>query len=99
MRVLQFGVKEGFSFQNKEVPSIHGFKGKKDNSHNGYNHIGYKSHKTLKRHQSDFPVETITCGSKLIFVYIDVIEYENIGDVRAPVIKIIESKRRLETAA
>ena len=71
--VSQFGANEGFSFENEEVPSILGFNGIKDNS-NGYIHIGYKSHKTLNRHQRDFPVD-ITCGSQLIFVYIDVIEY------------------------
>ena len=92
--VLQFGANEGFSFENKEIPNILGFKGIKDNSHDGYIHIGYKSHKTLNRHQSDFPVD-INCGSQIIFVYIDVIEYQNIGDVRAPVIKIIEFERRL----
>ena len=91
--VLQFGANEGLSFENEEVPSILGFKGIKDDSHDGYIQIGYKSHKNLNRHQSDFPVD-ITCGSQLIFVYIDVIEYQNIGDVRAPVIKIIESERR-----
>ena len=96
--VLQFGANEGFSFENEEVPSILGFKGIKDNSHDGYIHIGYKSHKTLNRHQSDFPVD-ITCGSQLIFVYIDVIEYQIIGDVRAPVIKIIETERRLRNGS
>ena len=98
MRVLKFGVQEVFSFEYKEVPSILGFKGKKDNSHDGYIHIGYKSNKTLNRHQSDFPVD-ITCGSQLIFFYIDVIECQIIGDVRAPVIKIIESKRRLRNGS
>ena len=96
--VLQFGANEGFSFENEEVPSILGFKGIKDNSHDGYIHIGYKSHKTLNRHQSDFPVD-ITCGSQLIFVYIDVIEYQIIGDVGAPVIKIIETERRLRNGS
>ena len=96
--VLQFGANEGFSFENEEVPSKLGFKGIKDNSHDGYIHIGYKSHKTLNRHQSDFPVY-ITCGSQLIFVYIDVIEYQIIGNVRAPVIKIIETERRLRNGS
>ena len=75
--VLQFGANECFSFENEEVPSFLGFKGIKDNSHDRYIHIGYKSHKTLNRHQSDFPVD-ITCGSQSIFVYIDVIECQNI---------------------
>ena len=96
--VLQFGANEGFSFENEEVPSILGFKGIKDNSHDECIHIGYKSHKTLNRHQTEFPVD-ITCGSQLIFVYIDVKEYQNIGDVRAPVIKIIESERRLRNGS
>ena len=55
-------------------------------------------HKTLNRHQSDFPVD-ITCGSQLIFVYIDIIEYQIIGEVRAPVIKIIETERRLRNGS
>ena len=96
--VLQFGANEGFPFENEEVSSILGFKGIKDNSHDGYIHIGYKSHKTLNRHQSDFPVD-ITCGSQLIFVYIDVIEYQIIEDVRAPVIKIIQTERRLRSGS
>ena len=83
-----------FSFENEKVLSILGFKGIKDNSHDGYINIGYNSHKTLNRHQSNFPFD-ITCGSQLIFVYIDVIEYQNIGEVGAPVIKIIESETRL----
>ena len=95
--VLQFGANEGLSFENEEVPSIIGFKGIKDNSHDGYIHIGYKADKTLNRHQSDFPVD-ITCGSQLIFVYID-IDYQNIRDVRAPDIKIIESERRLRNGS
>ena len=85
--VLQFGANEGFSFENEEVPSIFGFKVIKDNSHDGYIHIGYKSHKTLKRR------------SQLIFVYIYVIEYQITGDVRAPVIKIIETERRLRNGS
>ena len=96
--VLQFGTNEGFPFENKDVPSILGFMGIKDNSLDGYIHIAYKSHKTQYRHQSDFPVD-LTCGSQLIFVYIDVIEYQNIGDVRAPVIKIIETERRLKNGS
>ena len=80
--VLQLGANEGFSFENEEVPSILGFKDIKDYSHDGYFHIGYKSNKTLNRHQSDLPVD-ITCGSQLKFVYIDVIEYEIIRRERS----------------
>ena len=56
-----------------------------------------KMQETQNRH-GDFPVD-ITCGSQLKFVYIDIIEHQNVGDVRAPVIKIIESERRLRNGS
>ena len=95
--VLKFGPNEGLSLEDEEVPSILGFKGTKDISNPGFIHIGYKSENSgnsLNRHVGYFPVD-ITCGSQLIFVYIDIIEHHNVGDVRAPVIKTIESERRL----
>ena len=99
--VLKFGPNEGLSFEDEEVPSILGFKGIRDISNHGFLHIGYKSENagnSLNRHVGDFPVD-ITCGSQLIFVYIDIIEHQNVGDVRAPVIKIIESERRLRNGS
>ena len=99
--VLKFGPNEGLSFEDEEVPSILGFKGIRDISNRGFIHIGYKSENagnSLNRHVGDFPVD-ITCGSQLIFVYIDIIEHQNVGDVRAPIIKIIESERRLRNGS
>ena len=84
--VLKFGPNEGLSFENEEVPSILRFKGTRDISNHGFIHIGYKSENvgnSLNRHVGDFPVD-ITCGSRLIFVYIDIIKHQNVGDVRAP---------------
>ena len=99
---LKFGPNEVFLFEHEEVPSILGFKATKDNSHHGFIHIGYKSENAgnsdLNRHVGDFPLD-ITCGSELIFVYIDIIEHQNVGYVRAPVIKIIESERRLRNGS
>ena len=89
--VLNFGLNEGLSFEDEEVPSILGFKGIRDTSNPGFIYSGYKSEKavnTFNRHVGDFPVD-ITCGSQLIFVYIDIIEHQIVGGVRAPVIKII----------
>ena len=37
----------------------------------------------------------MTCGSQLIYVYIDIIEQQNVGDLQAPFIKVIKSERRL----
>ena len=94
---LKFGPNEGLSFEDEEVPSILGFKGIRDVSNHGFIHIGYKSENadnSLNRHVGDFPVDT-TCRSQFLFVYIDIIGHLNVGDVRAPVIKIIESERLL----
>ena len=99
--VLKFGPNEGLSFEDEQVPSIFGFKGITDISNHGFIHIGYKSENTgnyLNRHVADFPIDII-CESQLTFVYIDIIEHQNVGDVRAPVIKIIESERRLRNGS
>ena len=99
--VLKFGPNESLSFEDEEVTSVLGFKGTKDTSHHGFIIIGYRSENegnSLNRHVRDFPVD-LSCGSQLIFNYIDIIEHENVGDVRAPVIKIIESERRLRKSS
>ena len=67
-------------------------------------HIGYKKNvenenaNAPNRHLANFPVD-ITCGSQLIFVYIDIIEHQHVGDSRVPVLKIIESERRLRNGS
>ena len=102
--VLTFGENEGLSFQDDEIPSILGFKGTSDPAHNGFVHIGYKTNlengapNSPNRHFGIFPVD-IACGSQLIFVYLDIIEYQHVGDSRAPILKIIESERRLRNGA
>ena len=101
---LTFGKNEGLSFQDNEIPSILAFKGLPDPSHSGFVHIGYKKNvengnpNAPNRHLAKFPVD-IRCGSQLIFVYIDIIEYQHVGDSRAPVLKIIESERRLRNVS
>ena len=94
---MKFGPNERLSSDDEEVPSILGFRGTKDISNPGFINIGFKSENagnSLNRHVGDFPVD-ITSGSQLSFVYVDIIEHQNVRDVRAPVIKIIESERRL----
>ena len=102
--VLTFGENEGLSFQDNEIPSILGFKGTPDPAHNGFVHIGYKRNfekaapNSPNRHFGIFPVD-ITCGSQLNFVYIDIIEYQHVGDSRVTILKIIESERRLRNGS
>ena len=102
--VLTFGENEGLLFQDEEIPSILGFKGTSDPAHNGFVHIGYQTNfengtpNTPNRNFGIFPVD-ITCGSQLIFVIFDIIEYQHVGDSRAPILKIIESERRLRNGS
>ena len=102
--MLTFGENEGLSFQDNKIPCILGFKGTPDPAHNGFVHIGYKTNlengapNSPNRHFGIFPVD-ITCGSQLIFVYIDIFEYQHVGDSRAPILKIIESERRLRNGS
>ena len=45
---------------------------------------------------NDFPVDLIS-GISLILVYTDLFEYQNTGDVKAPVLRIIDSGKRVES--
>ena len=99
--VLKFEPNEGLSFEGEEVPSILVFNVKRDISDHAFIHIGYKSENAgnpLNRYVRDLPVD-ITRGSQLIFVCIDIIEHQNVEEVRAPVIKISESERRLRNGS
>ena len=102
--VLTFGENEGLSLQDNEIPSILGFKGTPNPAHNGFVHIGYKTNlengapNSPNRHFGIFPVD-ITCGSQLIFVSLDIIEYQHVGDSRVPILKILESERRLRNGS
>ena len=83
--VLRLGENAGLSFQDNEIPSFLGFKGNPDPLHSGFVHIGYTKNvengnpNAPNRHLANFPVD-ITCGSQLIFVYIEIIEYQHVGD-------------------
>lgn len=98
---LEFGSNEGISFEDDQIPSILGFEGLRDLPGN-FVHIGYKSDPTAyafstveNKHEGSYPID-LTCGSQLIFVYLDAIEHQYLGDTRAPILRIIESERRLK---
>ena len=82
------------SFRNNAIPIILGFKGTPEPSHTGFEHIGYKTNmenlNAPNRRLGNLPVD-IACGSELIFDYIYIIEYENVGDSLALVLKVLES--------
>ena len=44
---------------------------------------------------ADYPYDWIS-GNSLNFVYTDLIEYQNTGDVKAPILKVIDSAKRVK---
>ena len=90
-------------FQAK-IPSIIGFKGVFDGRGT---HIGYKTgttaNKLMKKDDTkaftgDFPAD-LCAGKRLIFIYTNIIEYQYVGDAKAPLSRVIDSKQRLKTVA
>ena len=75
-----------------------GFKGIRDGT--GY-HIGYKrssqvhSILTIQNLISNYPVD-ITAGTQSMFIYLDIIHYQIVGDTKAPLLRVIDTNRRVK---
>ena len=101
---LFFGKNEGITFPDNEIPSMLGFNGIHDGS--GY-HIGYKMLDTFenltiaddeKNFAGHYPFD-LSAGKQLIFIYVNIIEYQYVGDTKAPLIRVIDSKQRLKNGS
>ena len=102
---ILMGKNEGITFPSKEIPSIIGFSVIPDGS--GV-HIGYKmesatSNRLMKSDETaayygEFPVD-LCSGKHLIFIYTNVIEYQYVGDTKAPLLRVIDSKQRLKNGS
>ena len=81
---------EGITFPDNEIPSILGFNGIHDGS--GYQDvyvIGYKMLDTFENltmaddeentFVGDYPFD-LSAGKQLIFIYVNIIEYQYVGD-------------------
>ena len=100
-----FGKNERITFLDNEILSILGFNGIHDGS--GY-HVVYKMLETFenltmaddeeKTFSGDYPFD-LSAGKQLIFVYVNIIEYQYVGDTKAPPIRVIDSKQRLENGS
>ena len=102
---LFFGKNEGITFPDNEILSIIGFNGIHVGS--GY-HIGYKMLDTFenltvaddeeKSFVGDYPFD-LSSGKQLIFIYVNIIEYQYVGDTKAPLIRVIDSKQGLKNGS
>ena len=103
-----FGKYEGITFPSEEIPIIIGFKGIPD----GYGiHIGWLRMVTetttanrlmrnddTKAYYGDFPAD-LCAGNHLIFIYTNIIEYQYVGDAKAPLLRVIDSNHRLKNGS
>ena len=94
---------EGISFPSPQIPSLLGYNAKLDE--NGEYHIGYKmipsfdaSYEGNELYESHFPYD-LSSGTSLIFVYIDIIQYQTVGDAKAPLLRVIDSNRRIKNGS
>ena len=98
------GKYEGITFPSEEIPRIIGFEGIPDG--NGI-HIGYKMNPNenrlmksddTKAYYGEFPAD-LCAGKHLIFIYTNIIEYQYVGDTKAPLLRVIDSKQLLKNCS
>jgi len=103
---ITFDVGDGFSFPTKEIPNLLGFKGIAvkifglDGTHIGHQQFVKEvgSEKANKKSTftlvGEYPVD-LTGGKHLIFVYINIIEYQTVADTKAPLLRLLSADTRL----
>ena len=86
---------EGILFPTPQIPGLLGFKGSQDGGL-GFR-IGFNLQLTnnLNEHDSDYPFD-LSAGIELMFIYLKVIDYQHVGHSKAPLLRIIDTKRRLK---
>ena len=101
---IVFGKYEEITFTSDEIPSINGFNGVPDGRGT---HIGYRrdtiANKLMQKDDTkafmgDFPAD-LCAGKPLICIYTNIIEYQYVGDAKAPVLRVIDSKQRLKNGS
>ena len=51
-----------------------------------------------KAFTGDFPAD-LCAGKHLMFIYTNIIEYQNVGDAKAPLLRVTDSKQRLKNGS
>ena len=93
-----FGKYEGIIFLSEEIARIVGFTGIPDELDVD---IGYKrgtvtSNKLMKSDETQkHTLEISLLGKHLTFIYTNIIEYQYVRDAKAPLLPVIDSKKRL----
>ena len=51
-----------------------------------------------KTFADEYPFD-LSAGKQLIFIYVNIIEHQYVGDTKAPLIRVIDSKQRLKNGS
>ena len=93
---LKFNKGYGISFHDRSILNVLGFTGAFDTNRGGF-FIG--SNKLVQEQpqpiRGEFPSDIIT-GTEIFFVYCNIIEQQNVAGTKAPVLRVIDTKRRLK---
>ena len=94
---------EGISFPTPQIPSLLGYNAKHDEK--GEYNIGYKmipsfdaSYEGNELYESHFPND-LSSGTSPIFVYIDIIQNQTVGDAKDPLLRVIDLNRRIKNGS
>ena len=89
---------EGITFSSPHFPRLFGFKGVRDGTsyHEGCKQ-GSSKHSTITTQDliADYPVD-VCAGAHLMFFYLDIIHYQIVGDRKAPLLRVIDTNRRVK---
>lgn len=89
---------EGLTFESEQIPSLLGLSSVKDNFYEG-RHVGFKIPFLPDNvHRGVYPVD-MTSGVQFVFVYLDIIDYQHLGDTKAPLLKVIDTDLRLKNGS
>ena len=51
-----------------------------------------------KAFAGDYPFD-LSAGKQLCFIHVNIVEYQNVGDTKAPHIRVLDSKQRLKNGS
>ena len=99
VKIIFKNKEEGKTFLTPQIPSLLGFKGSQNGGLCFHVAFNSKSHLQLtnnvNEHDSDYPFD-LSAGIELMFIYLDIIHYQHLGQSKSSLLRIIDTKRRLK---
>ena len=92
---FNFADGNGISLHDRSLFDVLGFKGVLDSNRGGY--FFGRNNKVKKQTQpikGDYPAD-ITAGTNIFLINCDIIEHQHITGVKAPILRVIDTERRL----